>query len=72
MLQVYLVVQPHALGMLTGIKTSYNWCIYLTGFSLVSARLMGQLGRVNKRGNNLFLDFKQVHMFECKIYMYRN
>jgi hypothetical protein len=30
------------------------------------------LGRVNKRGNIIFLDFKKAHMFKCKIYMYRN
>ena len=30
------------------------------------------LGRVNKRGNIIFLDLKKAHMFKCKIYMYRN
>jgi hypothetical protein len=30
------------------------------------------LGRVNMRGNIIFLDFKKAHMFKCKIYMYRN
>jgi hypothetical protein len=31
----------------------------------------GALGRVNKRENIIFLDFKKAHMFQCKIYMYR-
>ena len=31
-----------------------------------------RVGRVNKRGNNFFLDLKKEHMFKCKIYMYRN
>ena len=30
------------------------------------------IGRVNKGGNIIFLDFKKAHMFKCKIYMYRN
>jgi hypothetical protein len=34
--------------------------------------LVISLGRVNKRGNTIFLDFKKVHTFKCKIYMYRN
>ena len=30
------------------------------------------VGRVNKRGNNLFLDFKKALVFKCEIYMDRN
>jgi hypothetical protein len=26
-------------------------------------------GRVNRRGNIIFLDLKKTHMFKCKIYM---